>query len=317
MKVAFLHEHPTWSDRLIASLIDAGIDLLPINIAELAFDTSALKPPYDLLINRVNIMPHASRHPSVAFHTLHFLGWLESTPVRVLNGYRAHTIGASKAMQNGLFARLGLRHPAAIAIHRPEDALEAAEKIGFPVIIKPNLGGSGSGIAKYESAEALQRDILLRAIDLGIDRSGIVQQYIESDGHVYRIEILGDRLFYSIRQPIVADQFNYCAADGCGTATADPSDESFDFCAAEGTRGIELHQPDDAIVEKVMAILRAADADIGGVEYFIERDSGEACFYDFNPYSNFVAGGEDLLGFSPEQWFVEFIQQQMRSLGDV
>ncbi len=315
MKVAFLHEHPTWSDRLIAALIDDGIDLLPINIAELAFDTSDLQPPYDLLINRVNIMPHASRHPSVAFHTLHFLGWLQSTPVRVLNGYRAHAIGASKAMQNGLFARLGLRHPRAIAIHRPEDALPAAEAIGFPLIVKPNLGGSGSGIARYDDMETLQHDVLLKAIDLGIDRSGIVQQYIESDGFVYRVEILGDELFYSIRQPVVSGEFNYCAADGCAAVVPDGDD--FDFCAAEGGRGIELHQPSETVVRQVISLLRAADADIGGVEYFLERDSGEACFYDFNPYSNFVAGGEDLLGFSPERRFVDFIRQQMETLDHV
>ena len=309
MKVAFLHEHPTWSDALIAALVDAGIDLLPINIADLAFDTGALNPPYDLLINRVNIMPHASRHPSLAFHTLHFLGWLESTPVRVLNGYRAHAIGASKAMQNGLFARLGLRHPAAVAIHRPEDALAAAERIGFPLIVKPNLGGSGSGVAKYDDMESLQRDLLLKAIDLGIDRSGIVQRYIESDGFVYRVEILGDEPFYSIRQPAVADRFNYCAADGCGAA-ANNEDEG-------AGRGIELHQPSETVVRQVMSILKAANADFGGVEYFIERDSGEPCFYDFNPYSNFVAGGEALLGFSPERRFVAFIRRQMEILGHV
>jgi len=318
MKVALLHEHPTWSDALIAALVDDGIDLMPLNIAELAFDTGELDPPYRLLINRVNIMPHASRHPGVAFHTLHFLGWLQSTPVRVLNGHRAHAIGASKAMQNGLFAKLGLRHPAAIAIHRPEDALTAAERIGFPLIVKPNLGGSGSGVTRYDDRESLQRDVLLKAIDLGIDRSGIVQQYVESDGFVYRVEMLGDELFYSIRQPIVADRFNYCAADGCGAvAAADDADSGFGFCAADGARGIEPHRPAEGVLQQVAAILKAADADFGGVEYFIERDSGEPCFYDLNPYSNFVAGGEDLLGFSPERRFVAFVRHHMALLQDV
>ncbi len=301
MKVALLYEHPSWSERLIATLVDDGIDLLPINSAELAFDTGAVGPPYDLLINRVNIMPHASRHPSLAFHTLHFLGWLEQTQVRVLNGYRSHAIGASKAMQNGLFARLGLNHPAAIAIHHPEDTLEAAERIGFPLIIKPNLGGSGSGVARYDDLATLQRDVRLKAIDLGIDRSGIVQRYIESDGFVYRVELLGDALFYSIRQPIMDNRFNYCAAEGCAQT---PHQEG----------GIELHHPSPAVLDQVRAILKAAQADFGGVEYFIEADSGAPCFYDFNPYSNFVAGGEDLLGFSPEQRFAGFVRTHMETL---
>ena len=46
------------------------------------------------------------------------------------------------------------------------------------------------------------------------------------------------------------------------------------------------------------AICRAAGADLGGVEYLLREESGSPCFYDFNPYSNFVSGGKEMFGFS-------------------
>jgi Carbamoyl-phosphate synthase L chain, ATP binding domain len=315
MKIAFLYEHPTWSDQLIQCFGENKIALKLLNIADLAFDTGQLNVDYDLLINRVNIMPSAGRNAGLSFHTLHFLHWLELTGVPVVNGARAHYAGASKAVQNGIFAKLGLDFPKAVAIHKVADALGAAEKIGFPLMVKPNIGGSGSGVAKYDNAEDLNRGVAGREFDFGVDHSGLVQEYIPSDGFVYRIEILGDRLFYAIKQKIVADQFNYCAADGCHMAEAQPEQGgSFDFCAMAPTEHIEPFEPSAGIVAQVVSVIQAAGADVGGVEFLVNRKTGRPCFYDFNPYSNFVSEGKRLLGFSPEQRYVEFVASRIEKI---
>jgi len=319
MKIALLHEHPEWSQRLIRRFRDDDIQTQAIDIAELSFDTAALSPDYPLLVNRVNVMPSAGRPAAVAFHTVHFLRWLELAGVRVINGAQAHMTGASKVVQNGIFASLGLDFPAALAICRTEDAPAAAQRIGYPVIVKPNIGGSGAGIARYDDEAQLRRDVAAGALDLGIDGTGLVQAYIESDGFIQRVEVLGDELFYAIRQRVRAGEFNYCAADGChssGDALPDPAQAAageFDFCVAtadgaSASAAIEPFLPDAAIIARVVAILRTAGADLGGVEYLIDQRSGRPCFYDFNPYSNFVTDGETLLGFSPEQRFVDFIR---------
>lgn len=60
MRVALLHKHPTWSDRLIATLNDEGIDLPPLNGTDLAFETGVLDPPYRLPVNR-RILPRLPR----------------------------------------------------------------------------------------------------------------------------------------------------------------------------------------------------------------------------------------------------------------
>ncbi|WP_423906517.1 ATP-grasp domain-containing protein [Candidatus Spongiihabitans sp.] len=316
MKIAFLYEHPTWSDTLIAAFDHRGVALTLRNIAELSFDADATDKPFDAAINRINVMPSAEREPQIVFQTLHYLNWLELAGVRVINGARAHFIGASKAMQNGIFSALGMAHPRAVAIYRPADALAVADSIGYPVIIKPNIGGSGSGIARYNTRAELAETIRFGALDLGVDRSGLVQQYIESDGYVYRVEVLGDQLFYSIRQPINERIFNYCAADRCVTASpSENGDDTFNFCV-HGRDRIEAFSPSESIVAEVIKIVRHCGADLGGVEYLIDPNTDAPCFYDFNPYSNFVSNGEALLGFSPENRYIDFILESLGTAQD-
>ena len=309
MDIALIYEHPNWSDALIETFQANGIDLTLINVADLSFRPDSDRPGFDFAVNRINIMPSSERNPSVVFHTLHYLNWLETMGVTVVNGSKAHFAGASKALQNGFFSKLGLHCPQAVAIHRAQDAAKAAETIGFPLIIKPNIGGSGSGIARYDTCDELETAVKSGQLDLGIDGTGLVQEYVHSDGYVYRVEILGNRLFYSIRQKIQAQTFNYCAADGCSVSPLQTDKEvSFDHCTLNHDNRIQPFDADDAIVEQAVSIVHSAGADLGGVEYLIDTRAGSPCFYDFNPYSNFVSNGQALLGFSPEQRFVDFIK---------
>jgi hypothetical protein len=312
MNIALLYEHPTWSDTLIETFRSNGFDLKLINVADLSFRPD-IGPNFDFAVNRVNMMPSSERNPSVVFHTLHYLNWLETMGVTIVNGSQAHFAGASKAIQNGLFSKLGLHCPQAVAVYQAQDILKAAESIGFPLIIKPNIGGSGSGIARYDSYNELETAVKSSKVDLGIDGTGLVQEYIHSDGYVYRVEILGNRLFYSIKQKIMAHTFNYCAADGCSVAgTPENKDASFDHCALNQEARIQTFEADETIVAQVISILQSANADLGGVEYLMDTKTGRPCFYDFNPYSNFVSNGQTLLGFSPEQRFVDYIKDTCR-----
>lgn len=308
MKIAFLYEHPTWSETLIETFRSNGIELKLINVADLSFDPNMGHPGFNFAVNRINMMPSSGRTSSVVFHTLHYLNWLETMGVNVVNGSHAHFTGASKALQNGLFSKLGLHCPRAIAVYQAQDALVASKTIGFPLIFKPNIGGSGSGISRYDTYGELEAAVESGNFDLGIDGTGLIQEYINSDGYVYRVEILDNRLFYSIKQKMVDDTFNYCAADGCSASLLpEKEDSSFDFCTLNQESRIQPFEADDTIISQVVSIINSARADLGGVEYLLDIQTGNPCFYDFNPYSNFVSNGEDLLGFSPEQRFVDYI----------
>lgn len=280
-----------------------------INIADLSFHPDKEGPSFSFAVNRINMMPSSGTNSSVVFHTLHYLNWLETMGVTIVNGSQAHFAGASKALQNGLFSKLALHCPQAVAVYRVEDVLKVSKTIGFPLIIKPNIGGSGNGISRFDTYDELETAVKSGNVDLGIDGTGLVQEYIHSDGYVYRVEILGNHLFYSIKQKIMPNIFNYCAADGCSASqTPENKDSSFDYCALNQEIRIQPFEAEKAVVEQVISIIHSAGADLGGVEYLMDTKTNTPCFYDFNPYSNFVSNGQALLGFSPEQRFVDYIK---------
>jgi len=292
MRVALLFEHPTWSASLLERLQQRSIDVTPINVGDYAAQLPEIDTSFDRWINRINAMPSAGRPASVVAAAAHLLTALELSGQSVINGSMSHRIGGSKAAQSALFHRVGLPTPASIAIYQPRDAVAAAETLGFPVLTKPNVGGSGSGIMRHDSANELEHAMAAGLVDLGIDGTGLVQRVINSaDGLIYRVEMLGSDLFYGTTQAAQADGFNYCAVDGVATDQ------------------VALFDPSRKIVAAVGAALSASDAQVGGAEYMIDATTGEACFYDFNPYSNFVTGLNQQLGFDPIDRYIDFVTQ--------
>jgi carbamoylphosphate synthase large subunit len=72
---------------------------------------------------------------------LHFLAYLEEIDADVINGRAAFEVEISKARQCALFARLGVRYPAARAVSDLRQLKAAAERLTLPVLVKPNVGG--------------------------------------------------------------------------------------------------------------------------------------------------------------------------------
>ena len=248
------------------------------------------QPAIDRWINRVNAMPSAGRPTSVGATTGHLLLGLELRGERVINGHRTWSIGASKAAQLDLFEGAGLDVPPSVVIGEPAQASVAASQVGYPVLVKPNVGGSGHGIVRFDQPSDLTEAVAAGSIDLGIDGTGVVQRAIESaDGLIHRVEMLGPELFYATDQAARGDVFNYCAADGCAV------------------EAIALVEPDPTIVADAAAVMAAAAADVGGVEYLIDAATGRPCYFDFNPYSNFVSGRDHDLGFDPIDRYLDHV----------
>ena len=291
--IGLLYEHPSWSAALIDRAVQRGIDLRPFDVGDPAIDPLAATG-IDVWVNRVNAMPSAGRPASIVAATGHLLLALELRGATVINGSTTHRIGGSKMAQSTLFEQAGLNAPASIAIYRAADAVGAAEQIGFPVLTKPNVGGSGSGIARHDDLAGLRAAIGSDQVDLGIDGTGLVQEIIESaDGLIHRVEMLGDSLFYATQQALQPNAFNYCAADGCAIEP--------------GGSAIQLFEPPQPIVEAMQRVMTAASTQVGGAEYIVDATTGEPTFYDFNPYSNFVTGFDGQLGFDPIDRYLDFV----------
>lgn len=312
--IAIFYEHPDWFKPLFAELDNRSIDYEKIHLNGHLFDPCVDASPYSLVVNRVSAYPSTASAPQVVLYVKQYLAYLEGIGTPVINGWRSYEVGTSKALQMQLFSKLGLNSPKSRVIHHGAQAVDAAEKLQFPVLIKPNVGGSGAGITLFRTREELARSVDDGAIDLGIDRVALVQEYLKpKDDCIYRVEVLNDAFLYAIRLPVLAEHFNYCPADGCNI-------DRFDYCPVggstgggidSGASGITAFVPEPELIEKVRQTIAAAGADIGGVEYLINAADDQRYFYDINPLSNFVANATQVVGFDPVPRFVDFIMRQV------
>lgn len=303
-RIAVFYEHPAWFEPLFAELERRGVAYDRLLAHEHCFDPAERCNPYALLVNRMSPSAYTRGHTQAIFYTLHYLAYLQELGANVLNGYDAYVYEFSKARQLGLLHRLGLRYPRARVINDPSQAALAAQGLTFPVILKPNIGGSGAKIVKFDVPGELKEAVERGELDLGIDHTALVQEYLPAEGgSIVRVEILGGEYLYAIRVFLTGGEFNLCPADYCQTPVSPGP--------ADGVSGrqapIEAYTPPPDVVEAVKRIAAEAHIEVGGVEYLVNSRDGQPYFYDINALSNFVADAPTVVGFDPFRTLVDYI----------
>jgi hypothetical protein len=296
-----------WFEPLFAELSRRRIPFEKILATQHHFDPADRNRPYSLVLNRMSPSAWQRGNGHAIFHSLRYLAYLDEIGVPVVNGHGPFSIEISKAQQLSLFERLGVRYPAARVINHPAQAPTAGQGLRFPVLVKPNIGGSGAGIQSFETKGELSDAARAGAFDLGPDQTALVQELLPAEGdQIVRVEFLDGRLLYAIRILLLPGSFNLCPADYCELPGV-----------ADGVSGrglpIERYEPPADVVSDAKRILDAAGADLGGVEYLVSARDGLPHFYDVNVLSNFVADAEDLLGFDPFVNLVDLIEQRADS----
>jgi hypothetical protein len=310
--IAIYYEHPDWFRPLFAELDKWKVPYVRLDAARHRFDASDGPPPYSLVFNRMSPSAYLRGAGNAIFYTLHYLAHLKRHGVRVINGYDAYVTETSKALQLALLQQLGLPHPKARVINNAAEALAAAQGLRFPVILKPNIGGSGAGIRRFETPEQLEQAAKAGALDLGIDHTALVQEYIPAaDQRIVRVEVLGGRYLYAIRIYTSGESFNLCPADVCQTVGgAELVRAACPVDAPKNNMRVEGYTPPPEIVGQVECIMQAAHIDVGGVEYMIDERDGRLHFYDINALSNFVADAPRVVGFDPFARLVDYLEAE-------
>lgn len=307
--IAVYYEHPDWFRPLFDELDRRGVPYVRLDAANHRFDAADARPPYSLVFNRMSPSAYLRGHGNAIFYTLHYLAYLKRHGVRVVNGYDAYVMETSKALQLSLLQHLGLPYPRARVINHPSQAPDAARGLQFPVVVKPNIGGSGAGVRRYETAAGLEQAARSAALDLGIDHTALVQEYLPADAQrIVRVEVLGGRYLYAIRIYTPGDNFNLCPADVCQTVGGAELVRA--ACPVDAPRNnlrVEGYSPPPEIVAQVECIMRAAHIDVGGVEYLIDARDGRLSYYDINALSNFVADAPRVVGFDPFARLVDYL----------
>ncbi len=310
--IAIYHEHPDWFKPLFAELDRRALPYVRLDAASHTYDPSETEAPYSLVFNRASPSAYLRGHATTTFHTLHWLRHLERLGVPVVNGSEVYAIELSKATQLGVLAQLGLRYPKSRVINDPARALDAVRGLRYPVLVKANVGGSGAGIVRYDSEEALAGALERDQVQLGIDGVALVQESAPlRDGHITRVETLGGKYLYAINVYPAVGSFDLCPADACQTTNG--VDLVRGACAIDAPKTglrVEGYEPPAEVIEQVERIARASNLDVGGIEYLIDDRDGHVYYYDVNALSNFVADAVNVIGFDPFVNLVDYLEER-------
>ena len=302
--LAIYYEHPQWFAPLFSALDRRGVGYTAFNLQEHSFDPAEAAAPAPVVFNRLAMSSYLRQDEHAIFYTQALMAHFEHVGVRVINGSAALAVDTSKARQLSLFCALGLGVPATRVAHRVADVAAAAAALRFPIMVKGDIGGSGAGMARYETLEELRDAAEARATPAGLNGVTLVQEYVPArGGRVIRCETLGGRFLYAIALDGAGSTFDLCPADVCRVD--------------KPTISISAFEPPAAIVEAVEAAAQAAHLDVGGVEYMIDDRDGQARFYDLNALSNFVADPLRVLGYDPHERLVDMLEGEIAQAGRV
>jgi len=284
--IGVLDEHPDWLDPLYSVFDERGVPYEKIDISTFSYNPQ-LKECLPFYINRLSPSALNRGHESAFAFTLDYITHLESMGARVINGSHTVLIETSKAKQASILSTLNIPQPKTIVLNNITQIEKYISDFQFPILIKPNCGGSGSGIQKFENPDDLKSATDAGEIDIPVNGLFILQEFIQPrDGYIVRLETINGKLAYAMK--VFTDgTFNLCPSDGCDVDRSTPATDDLGYCPSTTDSDVrfELYRnPPSDVVSAVERIVAHAGMECGGIEYTVGKD-GQWYIYDINPLS--------------------------------
>jgi RimK family alpha-L-glutamate ligase len=192
--------------------------------------------------------------------------------VRCVNGPRAIERTIDKSWASAVLAGAGLPTPATIVCERYEAAMEAFDRLGGDVVVKPLFGAMGSGIVRVEERDLAHR--VFRALEL-------------------------ERAVYYVQRAIAKPGRRDLRVLVVGGQVAGAMERVSDSWRANIARGARPRPVALSAVERELALAAAAalEADVAGVDLLVDGE-GEAVVVEVNGIPGWQAlqsiGDEDI-----------------------
>jgi glutathione synthase/RimK-type ligase-like ATP-grasp enzyme len=316
--IAIFYEHPDWFKPLFGALTARGVPYVAQHADGHRFTPGEAwdGPEPAIVFNRMSPSAWKRGRATAIPYTAEYLRHLESHGLAVVNGAAAYALEVSKVAQVALLTRLGLPVPRTVVARDAHGIIAAAAQLEAPFVVKPNIGGSGAGIVRFDSHAELRDRVAAGEELASLDGVLLAQEFHAPRGQsIYRVETLDAQLLYGIRVEIGDGAgFNLCPADICkSTGGAELSSAACPVGAQIKGLTVEHTQVPDLIARQVAAIARAAQIDVGGVEYLHSERDGQLYFYDVNALSNFVADPLKVVGFDPTAKLVDSLLSRVQA----
>lgn len=124
---------------------------------------------------------------------LYALRMLELHGIPTVNTYATATICADKLLTSAALSEATVPQPQYRLAFTPETALDAAEELGYPVVIKPVVGSWGRLVGRLNDRQAAETVFEHKQV-LGSYQHGIfyLQEFVNKPGRDLRVFVVGD-----------------------------------------------------------------------------------------------------------------------------
>lgn len=185
MKIGVLLSRIRIEEKLIFKAAERlGVDVVRIDDRDLIFDLGKKDfPEVDIVLDRGLVHSRAE-------YTLRIL---ESWGIPTVNSYKATITCDNKFLTNMALIEHGVPTLRTMLAYTPESAIEAIERLGYPVVLKPNTGSWGRLLAKINDRDAAEAVLEHKEI-LGSYHHSIfyIQEYVQKPGRDIRAFVIGD-----------------------------------------------------------------------------------------------------------------------------
>jgi [lysine-biosynthesis-protein LysW]--L-2-aminoadipate ligase len=190
MRVGILCSRVRVEEKLIFAAFEAlGIDPLRLDEREIAARVGQYQPDVDVLLER-SVSTVAG---------LVALQLFEAAGIRTINTYATSSTCADKIRTTLALARDGVPQPETEIALSGEAALEAIERLGYPVVLKPVMGSWGRLLARVNDRDAAEALIEHKEVLGGVNHQTFyVQEYIEKPSRDIRAFVIGDETICAI-----------------------------------------------------------------------------------------------------------------------
>ena len=312
-----LFEHPEWQKPLFRALERRGVPFAAVDLKGASFSNHDA-PLAPLYFNQASPSAYLRGNARAVPFALSYMRALEIQGVRVLNGAEAFALELSKTAQAALLRRLGIPTPRTWTFNDPRGLRARAREIPFPVLLKPEQGGSGARIMVVQSFEDLEAFLEQHPEHWSPDNLLLLQETIASDPGkgIVRMEFLGGELLYAMRV-VSHGRFNLCPSPVCNPGEGE-GDAVCELPAdASAVPAVEFYPYPEVparAVELGRRIVVNGGLDVAGVEY-LETGDGQLVFYDINANSNLRPSIGEAFGFDPFERVVDFLEAQIAKTG--
>ena len=130
---------------------------------------------------------------------LYALQILNSWGIPTVNSARVAEVCGDKITTTTALANANIPQPETKVAFTTEAALDIMDQMGYPVVVKPNVGSWGRLLAKVNDREAAEA-ILEHKATLGSYQHSIfyIQEYIKKPGRDIRVAVMDDKVIYAM-----------------------------------------------------------------------------------------------------------------------